>query len=227
MSKATQLLDIKRKLTVEVAPAHRKPIGIVGTGGIVQRCHLPAYRAIGLSVMGVFDEDIDRATKVAKVHRLARAYRHLDELLADPTVAVVDIAVPPQQQPGIARRAVQSGKHVLCQKPLATDVVEARDLVEEAEAAGVCLAVNQQMRWLENISAAKVLLDLGWIGEPLNISFAVDLKSDFTAWRWLEDSPRLDFLYHSIHYLDAIRWLLGNPREVFATASAPGAKGTR
>jgi predicted dehydrogenase len=59
----------------------------------------------------------------------------------------------------------------------------------------------------------------GWIGEPTAVSFDVNIKTDWSAWNWLVNSPQLDFFFHSIHYFDAIRAMFGEPSRVFATTS--------
>ena len=66
---------------------------------------------------------------------------------------------------------------------------------------------------------ARAIVESGWIGDPMNMSFNVDLRTDFSAWPWLVESPHLDLMYHSIHYLDTIRSILGDPGRVFATAA--------
>jgi predicted dehydrogenase len=90
------------------------------------------------------------------------------------------------------------------------------------------LAVNQQLRWDEGIAAAHEMIRRGWIGDAESIAFNVDITTDVSQWTWLVDSDRFDFNYHSIHYFDAIRYLLGQPERLFAHASgraAPSIKG--
>jgi len=113
------------------------------------------------------------------------------------------------------RAAVSSGRHLLCQKPFAPDLRTARELVALADAAGVRVAVNQQMRFEEGIAAARAMVEQGWIGRPTAMTFHVDISTDFSAWDWLVESERLEVSYHSIHYLDAVRSILGDPRSVF------------
>lgn len=209
------LAPIAAACELTVAPEHRRPIAVVGAGSIVDTGQLPAYRSAGIPIAGIHDRDDDRARAVAARHGIERVYGSLDELLADPTVAAVDIAVHPSAQPGIARACLDAGRHVLCQKPLALDVGEGEALVAHADDAGRRLAVNQQLRFEEGMAATRAMLRAGWIGEPLAVSFDVDIRTDFTSWTWLKESERLEILYHSIHYFDAIRWLLGEPQAVF------------
>ena len=70
------------------------PIAIVGAGGIVDGAHLPAYKIAGLEVIGIFDVDQAKAKDVAARHNIPKVYGSLEELLADPSSVIVDIAVP-------------------------------------------------------------------------------------------------------------------------------------
>src|SRR6187431_665160 len=86
--------DVSDYCKLEVDPAHRRPLAIVGAGGIVEGAHLPAYAMAGLEVVGITDVDLERARALAEKFGIPRVYDTLDELLADDTVVVVDIAVP-------------------------------------------------------------------------------------------------------------------------------------
>ena len=208
---------------IHLDPAHRRQVAIVGAGAIVDVAHLPAYTRLGLDVVGIFDLNTARAQDVAKRHGIGTVYAALDELLADERVEVVDIAVLPQAQPDIAKAALAAGKHLLCQKPLAPDVPQARELAALAAQYGRTMAVNQQLRFDEGIAAAKAMVDAGWIGQPTAMSFTVNITTDWSAWPWLVTSDRLEIMYHSIHYLDAVRAVLGDPVRVFCTGSrTPG-----
>ncbi|MCW2947624.1 MAG: gfo/Idh/MocA family oxidoreductase [Actinoallomurus sp.] len=206
-----------------IAPEHRLPIAIVGAGAIVDVAHLPAYRGTGLEIAGIFDLDADRAAEVAARHGIPRVYRSLDELLGDEHVRVVDIAVAPDAQPDIARRALSAGKDLLCQKPFVPDQKTGEEIIALAERHGRTIAVNQQLRYDEGIAAARAMVAAGWIGEVTAMTFTVNITTDWTPWTWLVRSDRLEIMYHSIHYLDAIRAVLGDPEVVFCTGGrTPG-----
>jgi predicted dehydrogenase len=131
--------------------------------------------------------------------------------------------VPSEAQPAIARRVLESGRHMLGQKPFAPTPEVAAELAALAGDRGLVLAVNQQMRFDEGVAAAFCMKELGWVGEVTAVTFDVDIATDFASWEWLRDVPRLELLYHSIHYHDAVRWFLGEPDTVFcAAARAPG-----
>ncbi|MBU2669867.1 Gfo/Idh/MocA family oxidoreductase [Actinoplanes bogorensis] len=199
-------------LTVDLAI--RRTIGVVGAGAITQVAHLPAYGKAGLTVAGISDLDAGRAARVAKEFGLPRIYT-LDEMLDDPAIEIIDVAVVPEAQPAIVRRALAAGKHVLAQKPLAVDSGLGAELVTAAEEAGRSLVVNHQMRYGEGMAAARAMVEAGWIGEVTAMVIDVDIETDFTAWDWLVTSPRLDLMYHSIHYFDTVRALLGDPSTVY------------
>lgn len=222
-----QLVAIADAARIEVPSEHRRPIAIVGAGAIVDVAHLPAYRATGLDVVGLYDLDAGRAREVAERHGVPRTYASLDELLGDPEAAVVDIAVVPEAQPSIVGTALDAGKDLLCQKPLALDPVTAADLVQRAAAAGRTVAVNQQLRFSESIAAATAMIEAGWIGELLSLRIDVDITTNWDAWPWLLTSDRLEVQYHSIHYLDAIRHVAGDPSAVFCRGTRHPAQAPR
>jgi predicted dehydrogenase len=208
---------------VEVAPDQRRPIAVVGAGAIVDVAHLPAYRRGGLQVVGITDIDHGRAQAVAVRHGIGRVYRDLDELLADKEVEVVDVAVPTQAQPAIARRVLASGRHMLGQKPFAFSSAVARELADLAEENGVVLAVNQQLRFDEGVAAAHRVMELGWLGEITNFAIQVDIWSEWHNWPWMLDIDQLEVWIHSVHYHDLVRWFLGEPESVYCAAGrTPG-----
>lgn len=217
-----QLAPIAAAARLEIAPGHRRRIGIVGAGAIVDYAHLPAYRKVGLEVVGLYDLDRDRARDVAARHGVVRTFSSLEDLLAS-DAEVIDVAVVPWAQPQIVEASLQAGKHLLCQKPLALDLETAERLVALAAACGRKLAVNQQMRFDEGIAAARAMVAGGWIGEATALTINVDIRTDWSAWPWLVESDRLDLMYHSIHYLDTIRSIFGEPERVWCAAGrTPG-----
>jgi predicted dehydrogenase len=201
----------------EVPAGGGRPIGIVGAGAIVRAGHLPAYRKAGLTVVAIADLDLDAARAVAAEFDVDTAYGAAEQVIDDPRVEIVDIAVTPQAQAEIVRAAIGAGKHVLCQKPFSEDLRTAAELVAAADEAGVTLTVNQQMRWDQVVASMKALADAGWYGVLTSGLFDVDVMTDWRLWPWLAERPRLEYFYHSIHYVDAIRHVFGEPVSVVAT----------
>src|SRR5213592_3955054 len=104
-------------------------IGCIGSGFIMRDCHLVAYRQAGFNPVAIAARDPARASAVAQLHGIPRCHATVDDLLADKEVEVLDIAVPPDVQPEIIRRAAGQRGHlrgILAQKPLAMSCREAK-----------------------------------------------------------------------------------------------------
>jgi predicted dehydrogenase len=198
-------------------------IGIVGAGGIVNYAHLPAYKKAGFKVVAITDKNHEQAERTAKQHGIPKVYTTVGELLRDREVEIADVAVYPSEQVEIVAQASAAGKHLLCQKPFADEYAKALRSVELAEQARVKIAVNQQMRWDAGIRGARLLIDGGWLGTPTYATIQVHCKTDWSLWPWIYQGKRLEIMFHSIHYIDSLRYLLGEPATVFTSgARAPG-----
>ena len=214
-------LDYKPKMPERMD----RGIGIIGTGGIVNYAHLPAYKNAGFKVVGVTDRNREQAERTAKEHGIGKVYSSVADLLSEPEIEIVDVAIYPAEQVAIVEQATAAGKHVLCQKPFADEYAKAVRSVEFAERAHVKLAVNQQMRWDAGIRCARLLIDDGWLGTPSYGSIQVHCQTDWSLWPWLYQGKRLEVMFHSIHYIDSLRYLLGDPAYVFTSGSrGPGEK---
>jgi len=208
------LTDLKVNWRIKLGGKKDYGIGSIGCGGIVQYGHMPAYKKAGFNTIAAYDLKREVAEQVAQDFSIPAVYDSVDELLADPAVEVVDIAVPPWVQLEIVEKVVAAGKHMLCQKPLALDFSEAVKIVELAEAAGLKQAVNHQMRWDSGIAASRDLISRGFLGIPTAAQIEVTMETPWHMWPWLAAAPRLEVIYHSIHYLDAMRSLFGDPEWV-------------
>ena len=206
-----RLLDLDYKPCL--SPKTDYGIGVVGCGSIINDASLPAYRTHNLNVVGCYDLDRGKAESTARRFNIPKVYDSLDDLLSDPGVEIVEIAVHPWLQFELARQAIAAGKHLLCQKPLSNSFGQAVETVRLARQAGVKLAVNQQMRWDPAIRAVRDLIGKGWLGQPIEASIQVSLITDF-AGIWGAASPRFEIMLHSIHYLDSFRFLFGEPEWV-------------
>jgi len=145
-------------------------IGCIGSGFIMADCHLVAYRNAGLNPVAIASRSPDHAAKVAQRHKIEKVHPSYRELLADPRVQVLDIAVPPDIQLEIVREAVKHANHIkgiLAQKPLGISYSQAKEIVRLCRDAGIKLAVNQNMRFDQSIRACKDILRRGYLGEPI------------------------------------------------------------
>jgi predicted dehydrogenase len=199
-------------------------VGIIGAGWIIRECHLPAYATAGAEVVGIASRTADHARDLAAAHGI-RAFDDWEEMVDDPAVEVVDIAYPPDVQPGLIREIAERGagiRGILCQKPLATNLDAARDAVIACEEAGVVLGVNQNMRYDHSVRALKALLDEGRLGDPVMAQITMHTRVGWMP--YAAEYPRKGMLIMSIHHLDAFRFLFGEPETVACTVrGAPGA----
>ncbi len=194
-------------------------IGIAGAGFIVADCHLVAYRNAGFHPVAIASRKPETAKAVAARHQISTVHGTIDELLADSRIEVLDVAVPPDAQPELIRKAAKLGqgrlRGILAQKPLALSVKDAKDLVQCCTDAGIVLAVNQNMRFDQSVRAAKDLLNRGWLGEP--VLATIDMRAVPHWMPWAEGQPSLSTFIMSIHHLDTFRYWLGTPDRVLAS----------
>ena len=194
-------------------------IGVAGAGFIVRDCHLVAYRNAGFNPVAIASRKRETAQAVAELHRVPRVHDSIDDLLADPSIEILDVAVPPDAQPGLIRKAAALGRGrlrgILAQKPLALSVKVAKELVACCDDAGIVLAVNQNMRFDQSVRAAKSLLASGSLGEP--VLATIDMRAVPHWMPWAEGLPSLSTFVMSIHHLDTFRYWLGTPDRVLAS----------
>jgi predicted dehydrogenase len=214
-------------MTVDLDLHHHAPqpkkkgyrIGAIGAGFIMRDCHLVAYRNAGYNVVAITSQPPEQAREVAALRGVPTVYNTNEELLADPSIEVLDIAVPPNLELSIVREAVKHGDHlrgILAQKPLGTSYQEAKEMVRLCQEAGITLAVNQNMRYDQSIRALKTVLERGYLGEP--ILATIEMRA-IPHWQpWVKDLGKVTLLNMSIHHLDSFRFLFGDPKSVYVSA---------
>jgi len=120
----------------------------------------PEFRLIGLCEL-----DASRSADFSGRHPGVRIETDLDELLADPEIEAVAIATPPRTHHGLVRRALEAGKHVLVEKPLATSVAHAEDLIALADLNGVVLMPGHTFVYSPSVNKVRDLIRSGEVGE--------------------------------------------------------------
>lgn len=189
-------------------------IGCIGGGMIMSEVHLDAYRQAGFKVAAIASRSVEKTQKIAARYGIAKVHETPKALIADPSIEILDIAYPPDQQPALIRAALKQKhiKAILAQKPLALSLTEAIKLRDEAKAAGKVLSVNQNMRFDQSMRVLKQIIDAGELGE---IVFAqIDMHA-IPHWQtFLEKYDRLTLSNMSVHHLDVLRFLFGEPRDI-------------
>ncbi len=197
-------------------PSHPRPIVLIGAGGIACAAHLPAYRRLGLPVAGVYDVDRAAAAAAAAGFAIPLVYDTLAEAAAA-SGAIFDVAVPGDRTLDVLDQ-LPRGSAVLVQKPLGGSLDEARRIAACVRSRGLIAAVNLQLRFSPALLALGALLRQERLGTLVDIDVRIVIDQPWHQWPFLERMPRLELPYHSIHYLDAIRWLAGEPRRAWCHA---------
>ncbi|MDD9730628.1 MULTISPECIES: Gfo/Idh/MocA family protein [Mameliella] len=206
----TDLAQLRQSVEMPESP---KPVVIFGAGSIVTDAHLPAYRDLGVPVAGIFDPDSAKAVEVAEAWG-TKALASMEEAVGQGD-AVYDLAVPPVAIPGILE-ALPDGAVAIIQKPLGSDLAEADAIIRILRRKGIKAAVNFQLRFAPMSLALKDAVARGLLGEIVDFDAWLALDTPWHLWEFLADLPRVEILLHSIHYLDFVRDLMGNPQGVHA-----------
>ena len=194
-------------------PAKPMPIVIFGAGSIVTDAHIPAYAAAGFKVNGVFDPNLTKARNLADEYGFV-AYETAEQAASQPNV-VFDIATPPDAHAKILD-ILPIGASALIQKPMGSNLAGATEILKICRARKFKAAVNFQLRFAPMMLALKDVADQGLMGELVDFDASLTLDTPWGLWEFLKDLPRVEILLHSIHYIDFIRSLFGNPLGVYA-----------
>ena len=197
-------------------------IAIVGTGMIGAVHHRAALLA-GAEIRGVAASSPHRARDVAQAWNVPRAYRDIEEVVTDPQVHVVHVCTPNHLHRAMAQAALEAGKHVICEKPLATTLEDAQALAALATSTGLVATVPFVYRYHPVVREARARIAQGELG-PLHLihgSYLQDWLLDPASNNWRVD-PALGgasrvFADIGSHWCDLVEWVSG---ERFAEVSA-------
>src|SRR5882757_9313430 len=186
--------------------------GFIGASTIAAQHMIGAVRAQpGHDVVAVASSSAERARAFAAEHKIAGAYDSVAALLADPAVQAVYISTTNELHRDQVLAAAAAGKHVLCEKPLALTVDDARAMVRACAAARVTMATNHHLRNAATHRKIRELVQGGAIGKPLfaRVFHAVYLPPHLQGWRL--DKPQAGggvILDITVHDIDTLRFLL-------------------
>lgn len=197
-------------------------IAIVGTG-MIAAVHRRAALLAGADIRGVAASSPQRALEVAQSWGVPRAYRDIEEVVADPQVQVVHICTPNHLHHPMVQAALQAGKHVVCEKPLATTLEDAQALAALAASTGLIATVPFVYRYHPVVREARARIAQGELG-PLHLihgSYLQDWLLDPASNNWRVD-PALGgtsrvFADIGSHWCDLVEWVSG---ERFTEVSA-------
>ena len=182
--------------------------------GFFARNHLHGWREVdGVAIVAVCDIDVERARSAASEFRVPRYYGDVSEMLERETLDFVDVVTQPVSHAALVRLAAGRGVHAICQKPLATSLAQAREMVDTCADAGVRLMVHENFRWqtpMRELKAAAAAI------EPL--SFArIRFRSAFDVYAaqpYLARDGRFILYDLGVHLLDLGRFFVGEVERV-------------
>ncbi|MEL7237012.1 MAG: Gfo/Idh/MocA family oxidoreductase, partial [Chloroflexota bacterium] len=126
-------------------------------------------------------------------------------------------------------KQLPEGSPVLIQKPMGDDLAQAREILDVCNARNLTAAINFQLRFAPFIIAARDMIDRGLIGDLYDMEARMQINTPWHLWQFLFPLPRVEILYHSIHYIDLVRSFFGTPDSVYAKTishpTAPDLKG--
>ncbi len=154
--------------------------------GFIGPVHVEALRRLGVHVVGLLGVSDEESQAAAQKLGLPKAYKSYEEVLADDEVQAVHLAVPNRLHFGMARDALNAGKHVMCEKPLAMNSRESAELVELAAKAGLAAGVNYNVRFYPLCLEARDMARRGDLGEVYSIcgSYVQDWLCYETDYNW-------------------------------------------
>ncbi len=211
----------------------KKPlrIGIIGSGGIAQGCHMPGYASIPelCEMVWVCDANPEIAKTAAQKFDVPNTTADYRDVLADPQVDAVSIATPNAFHLEPTVDALKAGKHVLCEKPLAMNGDEARKMCRAAKQAGKILQVGLQQRFSGPMRFMKEYIDAGRMGHIYYARAQALRRRGVPGWGVFIDKekqgggPLIDI---GVHILDMTLFLMGYPKPVSATGKTWNDLGT-
>ncbi|MCA5004733.1 Gfo/Idh/MocA family protein [Sphingobacterium bovistauri] len=207
------MIPIEYKVTL---PKVNLPIVIIGAGGIVRDAHLPAYQKAGFNVFGIINRTRAKAEVLAQEFEIPHVFDTIEEAVNNsPENTVYDITIMPTQFIETLE-ALPDGAAVLIQKPMGDYFVDSKAILEVCRRKKLVAAINCQLRQSPFVNAARWLVDNNYLGEIYDMEVRVSIHTPWELFPHVMIHPRLEILYHSVHYIDLIRSFLGNPISIYA-----------
>lgn len=201
-------------------------IGIIGCGGIANSKHMPALKKVPDCEMVAFCDIIpERAQKAARDFGTpdAKVYTDYRKLLADPSIAVVHVCTPNRSHSFITVDALEAGKHVMCEKPMAINSAEAKKMLDAAKRTGKKLSIGYQNRFRNDSLYLKKEAEAGTFGEIYYAKATAIRRRAVPTWGvFLNEyeqggGPLIDI---GTHALDLTLWMMNNYKPKYCVGTA-------
>lgn len=201
-------------------------VGIIGCGGIANGKHMPALKSVANCEMVAFCDIIeDRAVKAAKEFGIpdAKVYTDYKELIKDKSIDVVHVCTPNRSHSFITVDSLEAGKHVMCEKPMAINSVEAKKMLDAAKRSGKKLSIGYQNRYRPDSLYLKKEAEAGTFGEIYYAKATAIRRRGVPTWGvFLNEyeqggGPLIDI---GTHALDLTLWVMDNYKPKYCVGTA-------
>ena len=200
-------------------------IGLIGAGNSAMNIAKSMNSIEGSEIIEVAAKTVEEAQKIADERNIAKATT-TEELLKNPDIEAVIISVPHSLHHPITIQALNAGKHVLCEKPLAINMVQGNEMIALAQEKNLKLGTFFQMRFNDASVKAKEIVESGDLGKLLHSQAHVFWSRDQpyydeSPWRgkWATEGGG-SLINQSVHTIDLMMWLVGQPKKVFGVFGA-------
>lgn len=189
-------------------------VGVIGVGGIANT-HFPGWNESPYTELVALSDTVpETLERVGGAQGVTRLYEKAKDLINDPNVDIVDICTPNAFHTPLAVAALQAGKHVICEKPLAPTPADIRKMIKARDESGKLLMTAQHFRFQDRSRALKAEVDRGLLGEVYHARSwmlrrcLTPLRPGFYLKELSNGGPCIDI---SVHILDLTLWMMGNP----------------
>ena len=202
--------------------AKKVRLGVIGTGGIANGAHLPGYSQIPdeCEIYALCDIDAKALNTTGDKYSVARRFEDYNDLLKLDEIDAVSVCTPNYVHYSATMAALKAGKHVLCEKPIAMNAVEAAEMVATARANSRILQIGYNSRFAPNNQVLKQFIEAGELGEIYYARAQAMRVRGIPGWGVFIDKakqgggPLIDI---GVHILDLTLWLMGHPEPTFAS----------
>ena len=198
-------------------------VGLVGVGGI-SRTHMPGWAASEeAEVVAGSDISNEALEQWGALHNVKRLTNNADELFSDPDIDIIDLCVPNMYHAPLAIAALEAGKHVICEKPLAPTPEDIKKMIAARDKSGKQLMTAQHFRFAGVSQAMKAEIDTGTLGDVYHARGWMLRRNGliptatFIEKKHSGGGPCIDI---GVHILDLTLWMMGNPRPVTVSGVA-------
>jgi len=193
--------------------AARFGVGLVGSG-FISKTHLDALRTIpDVEVVAIADVVVEKAKEFAAANNVPRVYPSHQAMLQDKDVQAIVVGIPNCFHHDVTMDALNAGRHVICEKPLALTLEHAEEMIATAKAKGLVLGYAEELSYVPKFLKARDLMKSGGIGKPYLLRQCEKHAGPYSPWFWKPEQAGGGILMDmGCHSIECIRYLLGKPK---------------